>query len=145
MPYSNPWHWKETTGEHNIVPINMIYPYILCTDSVIIHLLHTSASSCFSIVYMDILVPCTMRTHFDKVSTVCMDMLVPCTIRTTVPEPIHATKIVIGHRSPISFQSVIDPSNRSIKPVIASHDHRAVTVFYCFHCFLFNFTHIYIM
>ena len=32
----------------------------------------------------------------------------------TVPEPIRATKIGVGHRSPISFWSVIDLSNRSI-------------------------------
>ena len=32
----------------------------------------------------------------------------------TVPELIRATKIVISHRSAISFRSVIDPLNRSI-------------------------------
>ena len=57
----------------------------------------------------------------------------------TVPEPIRATKIVIGNRSPISFWSVIDTSNWSIIPVIASRDHRAVTVFYSFCCFLCQF------
>ena len=46
-----------------------------------------------------------------------------CTIK--VPEPIRATKISIGH-----------PSNRSIKPVIASRDYSAVNVFYG-SCWLF--------
>ena len=57
----------------------------------------------------------------------------------TGPEPICATTIVISHRSLISFRSVIDPSNWSIKPVIASRDHRAVNVFYGFCCFLCQF------
>ena len=39
----------------------------------------------------------------------------------------------------ISFCSVIDPSNRFIKPVIASRDHRAVIVFYAFYRFLCQF------
>ena len=57
----------------------------------------------------------------------------------TVRELICATQTVIGHWSPISFRSVIDPSNRSNQPVIWSHDHRGVTVFYCFCCFLCQF------
>lgn len=32
-----------------------------------------------------------------------------CQTKGAVPEPIHATKIVIGHQSPISFQSIIEP------------------------------------
>ena len=38
----------------------------------------------------------------------------------TVPEPICTAIIPIVHRSPISFQSVIDPSNWIVKQVIAS-------------------------
>ena len=65
-----------------------------------------------------------------------------CFSTCTVPVLIRATKTAIGHRSPISFLSVIDPSNQSIKPVIASHDHRTVTVFTVFVVFFVNFTHL---
>ena len=58
----------------------------------------------------------------------------------SVPEPICATKIAIGHRSMISFRSVIDPSNRFLYLVIASRDHRVVNVFYILYvCFLCQF------
>ena len=57
----------------------------------------------------------------------------------TVLEWIHARKIAIGHRSPVSFRSVIDPSKRSIKPVIASRDHITVNIFYGSRCFLCQF------
>ena len=57
----------------------------------------------------------------------------------TVPEPICASKIAIGHQSPISYWSVIDLSNRSIIPVIASSDHRTLTVFSGFCCYLCQF------
>ena len=43
------------------------------------------------------------------------------------------------NRSSISLRLVIDPSNRSIKPLISSRDHGAVTVFYGFYCFLCQF------
>ena len=43
------------------------------------------------------------------------------------------------NQTPISFRSVIDPSNWSIKPVIASRDHRALNIFYRFRCFICQF------
>ena len=57
----------------------------------------------------------------------------------TVHELVHATKIVISQQLPISFQSVIDLSNWSIKLVIVSCDYRELNVFYRFHCFIRQF------
>ena len=63
----------------------------------------------------------------------------PCCLLVTVPEPVRATKVAIGHWSPISFWSFIDPSKQSTKPVIASCDRWAVSRIYRFHCFICQF------